>query len=79
MWQTPLSSVSASNWVPFPSSSERAASTSSTWSAIGCEWRSNSMPKASDCITAIVSEPVSNSPAGICPHRFENGRPRTSP
>jgi hypothetical protein len=37
------------------------------------------MPKPSDCMMAIVSEPVSNSPAGMLPQRFEKGRPRTPP
>ena len=35
MWQTPLSSVSPWNETPRDSSSARAASTSSTWSAMG--------------------------------------------
>ena len=39
----------------------------------------NSMPKASDCMTAIVRLPVSNSPAGMLPQRFDSGRPSTSP
>jgi hypothetical protein len=33
MWQTPVSNVSPSNATPFPSSSARAAATSSTCSA----------------------------------------------
>ena len=79
MWQTPLSIVSAANSTPFASSSSRAASTSSTCSAIGCECGWNSMPNASDCMTAIVSEPVSYSRAGMLPHCFERSRPSTSP
>ena len=39
MWQTPLSMVSARNSTPFASSSSRAASTSSTCSAIGMRVR----------------------------------------
>jgi len=78
MWQTPLSIVSASNSIPFPSSSVRAASTSSTCKAIGWVWGANSIPNASDCMIAIVSEPVSNSAAGILPQRFPNSSPRIS-
>jgi hypothetical protein len=39
----------------------------------------NSMPNASDCSTAMVRLPVSNSPAGMLPQRFENGSPSTPP
>jgi hypothetical protein len=79
MWQTPLSTVSGLNLTPLPSSSVRAAATSSTCRATGWLWRWNSIPNASDCMTAIVSVPVSNSPAGISPQPLEKGRPRTSP
>ncbi len=46
MWQTPVSRVSPKNSTPFPSSSARAAATSSTWSAM-CAFfcGANSMPK----------------------------------
>jgi len=37
------------------------------------------MLKASTCISAIVTVPVSNSPAGMPPHCFPNGSPRVSP
>ena len=37
------------------------------------------MPNASDCMTAIVSEPVSYSRAGMLPQRFERSSPSTSP
>ena len=41
--------------------------------------RWNSMPNASDCMTAIVRVPVSNSAAGMLPQRAEHGRPSTVP
>ena len=44
MWQTPLSMLSATNVTPRDSSSARAASTSSTWNAIGALFAWNSMP-----------------------------------
>ena len=50
-----------------------------TRSAIGWLFDLNAMPKASDCITAIVSVPVSNSAAGIWPQRLESGSPSTLP
>ena len=64
---------------PCSSSAARAAATSSTWNAIGCEWGENSRPNASDCMTAMVTVPFSNSPAGMLPQRFERSRPSTSP
>jgi hypothetical protein len=79
MWQTPLSIVSAGKVTPCASSSARAAATSSTCSAIGCVCGLNSRPNASDCMTAIVRVPVSNSPAGMFPQRVEHGRPSTVP
>ena len=77
MWQTPLSSVSASNSTPFDSSSERAASTSSTWNAIGSEWGEKSRSNASGCMTAIVTVPFSNSWPGMSPHCFDFSSPST--
>ena len=50
-----------------------------TRSAIGWLFDRNSIPKASDCITAIVRVPVSNSAAGIWPQRLESGSPSTLP
>ena len=41
-------------------------------------WGLNSSPNASDCMTAIVRLPVSNSPAGIFPQRLPSSRPSTS-
>jgi len=67
MWQTPLSIVSPANWTPRASSADRAASTSSTWSAIAFGFGLNSSPNASDSITASVSVPVSNSAPGLLP------------
>ena len=60
---------------PRDSSSSLAASKSSTRSSIGWLWAPNSSPKASDCITAIVRLPVSNSPAGMSPQRFDSLKP----
>ena len=79
MWHTPESSVSPPNCTPLASSASRAAWTSSTCRAIGSEWGANSSPNASDCISAIVSEPVSNSLAGMLPQRLERSRPSVSP
>ncbi len=79
MWHTPESSVSAGNFTPLASSSSRAACTSSTWRAIGVGSGANSIPNASVCISAIVSEPVSNSLAGMLPHRLEASSPSVSP
>src|SRR5215218_3401747 len=56
-WQTPESRVSPRNSTPRDSSSVLAASKSSTWNSIGWLLARNSMPKASDCITAIVRFP----------------------
>ncbi len=80
-WQTPLSMVSPMNETPFDSSSARAASTSSTWNAIGTRLGWNSMPSRSARITAIVTVPVSNSaPSGSSePHVLDRCRPSTSP
>ncbi len=79
MWQTPESMMSPRNVTPLASSSSRVLWTSSTCSAIGRLCGANSIPKASDCISAIVSEPVSNSLAGMLPQRLERSSPSVSP
>ena len=60
----PSRSCRTLNSTPRDSSSPWRASKSSTRSAIGWLLAWNSMPKASDCISAIVRLPVSNSTAG---------------
>src|SRR3954447_9564376 len=79
MWQTPESIVSARNSMPRDSSSVRAASTSSTWSAIGWLFGRYSMPSFFESTRATVRLPVSNSaPIGSsCPHSLERSRPST--
>ena len=67
------------NSIPWPSSSLRLASTSSTASATIELLGLNSSPNASDCITASVRFPAWYSEAGILPHVFTNGRPSVSP
>ena len=83
MWQTPLSMLSATNVTPLDSSSARAASTSSTWNAIGALFAWNSMPSLPVLSTAMVTVPGSNSaPIGSSSprcHSLEGSRPSTSP
>ena len=74
----PSRACSPLNSTPRDRSSEWAASKSSTWNAIGWALPFASRPKASDCITAIVRLPVSNSTPGIWPQRFSSGSPSTS-
>ena len=57
-WQTPESRIPPRNSMPWPSSSLRLASTSSTASATIELLGSNSSPNASDCITASVRLPA---------------------
>ena len=78
MWQTPVSKMSPMNVTPRSSSVARAASTSSTCSAIGLRLTWYSRPMRSGTITLNVRLPVSNSAkprSGMC---TEHGRPSVS-
>ena len=78
MWQTPLSIVSARNSTPCSSSSLRAACDVVDLERDGVAVVAELSPNASDCMIAIVTVPVSNSPAGMLPQRFERSSPSTS-